>query len=204
MNIGERIRSKDPTLWGPADTPELADRLGWVDLPESMVGRLGEIGEIVERVDASGTDDVVLLGMGGSSLAPEVCTSTFGIATGRPRFQVLDSTHPDQVRELATRLVPRRTTFIVSSKSGTTLETLSGFRFFWQATGGDGSRFIAITDRGTPLQSLGEERGFLAVVNAPPDVGGRFSALTPFGLLPAALIGVDLVGCSRQPLGRLG
>lgn len=189
MNIAERIKGKDPTVWGPADTPELANRLGWVDLPETMAGRLDEIAEVVARVDA---DDVVLLGMGGSSLAPEVFAKTFGVAAGRPRFSVLDSTHPGQVSDLAAQIDPRRTTFIVSSKSGGTIETLSGFRYFWQATGGDGSRFIAITDPGSSLQTLARERGLLATVNAPTDVGGRFSALTPFGLLPAALLGIDV------------
>ncbi|MCA1735645.1 MAG: hypothetical protein LC739_05900 [Actinobacteria bacterium] len=169
MNIAERIKGKDPTVWGPAGTPEP---------------------EVAARVDA---DDVVLLGMGGSSLAPEVFAKIFGLAAGRPRFSVLDSTHPDQVSDLAAQVDAKRTTFIASSKSGGTIETLSGFRYFWQATGGDGSRFIAITDPDTSLQTLANERGFLATLNAPADVGGRFSALTPFGLLPAALLGIDVV-----------
>ena len=193
MKVADRIRDKDPTLWGRADTPELADRLGWVDLPQTMAGRLDEIAEVVESVDASGTDDLVLLGMGGSSLAPQVFDETYGASPGRPRFWLLDSTHPEQVANLSEAIDPQRSTFIVSSKSGTTIETLSGFRHFWRATGEDGNRFIAITDPGTPLQELAGERGFLAAVNAPSDVGGRFSALTPFGLLPAALLGVDLV-----------
>jgi transaldolase/glucose-6-phosphate isomerase len=192
LSVAERIRQKDHTLWGRDDTPELCNRLGWVDLPTTMEARLGELGELVDRVLAGGTDAVVVLGMGGSSLAPEVLAKTFGVAPAHPRLRVLDSTHPEQVSRLAQTIDPQRTTFLVSSKSGTTLETLSGFRFFWGATGGDGTRFVAITDPGTPLEDLAKERGFLEVVNAPPDVGGRFSALTPFGLLPAALVGIEI------------
>ncbi|HEX2419966.1 MAG TPA: hypothetical protein VHL55_00065 [Acidimicrobiia bacterium] len=191
MTVADRIRCKDPTLWGDVDSPELANRLGWVDLPETMEPRLGELEEIRTRVLAEDTEDVIVLGMGGSSLAPEVFADTFGVAPGHPRLRVLDSTHPDQVRHLAESIDPNRSIFLVASKSGTTLETLSGFRFFWKATGENGDRFIAITDPDTPLEELAHERDFLAAVLAPPEVGGRFSALTPFGLLPAALIGAD-------------
>jgi transaldolase/glucose-6-phosphate isomerase len=192
MDVAERIRAKDPTLWGSPDTPELADRLGWVDLPEKMLDRLEEIRGVVEKVLSTDPDDVVLLGMGGSSLAPEVFAAILGVPAGRPRFRVLDSTHPEQVAKVAAAIDPRRTTFIVSSKSGGTIETLSGFRYFWNATRADGARFVAITDPGSSLQSLAEERGFLATANAPADVGGRFSALTHFGLVPAGICGVDL------------
>ena len=191
MNVARRLREKDPTLWGPIDTPELANRLGWVDLPATMESRLDELREIKERVLAGGTNDVIVLGMGGSSLAPEVFLETFGVAPNHPRLRVLDSTHPDQVRYIADSIDPQHTTFLVASKSGTTLETISGFRLFWEATGGMGDRFVAITDPGTPLENLSRERGFLATILAPPEVGGRFSALTPFGLMPAALIGAD-------------
>ena len=187
-----RLKAKDPTIWGRADTPELVDRLGWVDLPETMSARVSELNSIAAAAIADGTDHVVLLGMGGSSLAPEVFASVLGVADGHPPLTVLDSTHPGQVQAIADSINPTRTIFIVSSKSGGTLETISGFRFFWDATGGDGSRFIAITDPGSSLEGLGRDRGFRAVVNAPSDVGGRFSALTPFGLLPAAMIGADL------------
>ena len=188
----ERLRSGDPTIWGSSDTPELADRLGWVDLPVSMADRITELEAIASEAMAAGTDHVVLLGMGGSSLAPEVFASVLGVADGYPGLTVLDSTHPDQVAAVESTIDPRRTIFIVSSKSGGTLETISGFRFFWAATGGNGGRFIAITDPGSSLEQLGRDRGFRAVVNAPPYVGGRFSALTPFGLLPAAMIGADV------------
>ncbi|HJQ96256.1 MAG TPA: hypothetical protein VJ935_11200 [Acidimicrobiia bacterium] len=192
MTVSFRMQAKDPSLWGDAETPELANRLGWVDLPTTMEPRLEELAEIRDRIFASGTDDVIVLGMGGSSLAPEVFAQTFGVAPGHPRLRVLDSTHPEQVARVAQSIDPQRTTFLVASKSGTTLETVSGFRFFWEATGGNGDRFVAITDPDTPIEEMAIERGFLAAVIAPSDVGGRFSALTPFGLLPAALIGVDV------------
>lgn len=156
------------------------------------MGEVDRLESLASELIKDGTDQVVLLGMGGSSLAPEVFASVLGVGVGHPGLTVLDSTHPDQVRWVRDAIDPATTTFVVSSKSGTTLETLSGFRYFWQETGGDGSRFVAITDPGTPLEHLSRDRGFRAVINAPTDVGGRFSALAPFGLFPAALIGADL------------
>lgn len=188
----DQLRAKDPTLWGPPGTPELADRLGWVDLPQTMRARLDELKAIAASAISDDTAHIVLLGMGGSSLAPEVLASVLGVGHRYPNLTVLDSTHPDQVLAVAESIDPARAIFVVSSKSGGTLETLSGFRFFWRAAGGEGRRFIAITDEGSSLARLAAERGFRAAVFAPSDVGGRFSALTPFGLLPAALIGADL------------
>jgi len=134
--------------------------------------------------------------MGGSSLAPEVFQRTLGSKSGYPSLIVLDSTHPDAVRAIDAAIDPAATTFVVSSKSGTTLETLSGFRYFWSQTAEildrPGRRFVAVTDPGSPLEDLARSRGFRAVFSAPADVGGRYSALTMFGLVPAALIGVDL------------
>jgi transaldolase/glucose-6-phosphate isomerase len=197
----ERLKAKDPTIWGPPGTPELADRLGWVDLAGSMAARVPDLESIAADAIADRTDHVVLLGMGGSSLAPEVFGSVLGVADGYPGLTVLDSTHPDQVRAVAESINPGRTIFIVSSKSGGTLETISGFRFFWEATGGNGRRFIAITDPGSSLERLGSDRGFRQVVTAPSEVGGRFSALTPFGLLPAAMIGADLMALLEAAAG---
>jgi len=164
---------------------------------------------LAEEAAGAGVEDVVLLGMGGSSLAPEVFGAVFGSGPGRPRLTVLDSTHPEAVTSLRSRIDPSRTLFLVSSKSGTTVETLSFYRFFWEQCSREGSRFVAITDRGTPLDRLARERGFRAVFNAPADVGGRFSALSAFGLVPAALIGVDtpsLLERAREAAdrGRLG
>lgn len=192
-----RLRSGDPTIWGPPGLPELADRLGWLRLPQTMAPAVGRLQALAKAL-VEGVDQVVLLGMGGSSLAPEVFAATFPSQAGYPRLQVLDSTHPEAVSATRAAVDLGRTLFVVSSKSGTTLETLSGFRYFWEETGGDGSHFVAITDPGTPLEELAVERGFRAVVSAPADVGGRFSALTPFGLLPAALVGIDIAGLVEE------
>jgi transaldolase/glucose-6-phosphate isomerase len=161
-----------------------------------MVEELPRIREVIEGLPAH--DTVVLCGMGGSSLAPEVFSRVFGLAG---RLLVCDSTHPEAVSGLLQTIDPGRSVYLVASKSGTTLETLSFYRTFWASTGGDGRRFVALTDPGTPLERLAWDRDWRAVVRTPPDVGGRFSALTPFGLLPAALIGIDperLLGAAAE------
>lgn len=190
----ERVWAGDPTVWSAEPIDELSDRLGWLSLPTSMRPRLPELTELAEGLLDDGILDVVVCGMGGSSLAPEVFSQVFGSAAAYPRVQVLDSTHPAAVATVAAGIDPDRSAFVISSKSGTTLETLSFFRYFWEMTGGDGSRFIAVTDPETPLATIGADRGFRSVVLAPPDVGGRYSALTPFGLVPAAIMGVDVAG----------
>ena len=187
----EKLWSRDPSVWGTA-APSAGQWLGWLDLPRTMGSHLEALARMAEEVISQGTEDVVLMGMGGSSLAPEMFFSVFGRAPGHPRLSVIDSTHPEAVVSLRNRIDPTRTFFVVSSKSGTTVETLSFFRYFWEQCSADGERFAAITDRGTPLDSLAREKGFRAVFNAPVDVGGRFSAFSVFGLVPAALIGVDL------------
>jgi transaldolase/glucose-6-phosphate isomerase len=214
--FGRRLWQKDPTLWtSDPGTPEIADRLGWLDLPSSMRPRLGALKQLGDAAKAAGMRDAVVLGMGGSSLAPEVFARTFGPGPGHPRLWVLDSTHPDAVAELAGRLDLARTIFVVSSKSGTTTEMLSFFYLFWDRLGGvaaapgpdRGQHFVAVTDPGTPLAKLAGERHFRALVLAPPDVGGRYSALTPFGLVPAGLMGVDLddlLGRGREMAAACG
>ncbi len=191
-----RLWRKDTTLWTAKPEAELVDRLGWLTLPETMHERLDDLRTFADETKAEGMRHVVLLGMGGSSLAPEVFQSTFGSAPGCPALVVLDSTHPVAVRTVEASLDLRRSLFLVSSKSGSTLETLSFFRYFWarvkEVTNTPGRHFVAITDPGTSLERLAHERGFRRVFLAPPDVGGRYSALTVFGLVPAALIGVDL------------
>ena len=186
----------DPTLWAPRGTPEIEDRLGWLDLPTTMAGKADDLMQFGREVAAEGVQDAVVLGMGGSSLAPEVFQTTFGNAPGHPRLSVLDSTHPSSVTALAEKLDLARTIFVVSSKSGTTTEMLSFLYYFWQKLteiGAEpGPHFVAVTDPGTPLEKLAEERGFRRVFSSPEDVGGRYSALCEFGLVPAALIGVDL------------
>ena len=191
-----RMLEHDPTLWAPRGTPEIEDRLGWLDLPTTMAGKADDLMQFGREVAAEGVRDAVVLGMGGSSLAPEVFQTTFGNAPGFPRLSVLDSTHPSSVTALAEKLDLARTIFVVSSKSGTTTEMLSFLYYFWQKLteiGAEpGPHFVAVTDPGTPLEKLAEERGFRRVFSSPEDVGGRYSALCEFGLVPAALIGVDL------------
>jgi len=176
--------------------PELTDRLGWLTLPERMIENLDGILRFADEIKSEGISQVVLLGMGGSSLAPEVFADSFGSASGCPGLIVLDSTHPDAVKDVRDRLDLDNTFFLVSSKSGTTLETISLFRYFWEemrnSGGQPGKHFAAITDPDSPLINLAVERKFRAVFEAPVDVGGRFSALSVFGLVPAALIGVDV------------
>jgi transaldolase/glucose-6-phosphate isomerase len=196
------------SIWGSAASSAV-EWLGWLDLPRAMLPKLDEITRTAEEVVSEGLDDVVLMGMGGSSLAPEMLFSVFGQAPGYPRLWVIDSTHPEAVASLDNRIDPSRTFFLVSSKSGTTVETLSFYRYFWERCPDAGQRFAAITDQGTPLDKLAREKGFRAVFNAPSDVGGRFSAFSVFGLVPAALTGVDLSALlsSAQQMaveGRLG
>lgn len=188
-----RLWKKDPALWSrDPRAPEITDRLGWLNLPETARARVAEWRTVADEVRAEGFDYVVLLGMGGSSLAPEVFQRTFGSAAGSPELIVLDSTHPEAVRAVERRVDLRRTLFLVSSKSGTTVEPLALLRYFWSRTHGEGRRFAAITDPGTPLERLAAERGFRRILLAPSDVGGRYSALSDFGLVPAALIGVNI------------
>lgn len=191
-----RLWAKDPTLWFPGPRPEISDRLGWLELPEIMHEKLEELKIFAEQVKEEGLTQVVLFGMGGSSLAPEVFQKTFGNASGHPELIVLDSTHPSAVQSIQDRLDLERTLFLVSSKSGTTLETLSLFRYFWKQvnlmTETPGDHFVAITDPETPLKKLALERNFRRVFQAHADVGGRYSAFTDFGLVPAALIGMDI------------
>ena len=185
IRFGDRIWTKDPTHWFPLERPEIANRLGWLDLPSFMAEQVSELEAFAREV--TGVDFVVLLGMGGSSLAPEVFNRTLG--GEKAELVLLDSTHPEAVRAVHERIDVDRSLFLVASKSGGTLETMSFFRYFWAATGGDGSRFIAITDPGSSLDQIAQERGFRNIFLAPPDVGGRYSALSVFGLVPAALIG---------------
>jgi transaldolase / glucose-6-phosphate isomerase len=192
--LSARLWASDHTLWSPTVVPELVDRLGWLTLPQRMESQAAEMTAFADEVRADGIRHVVLLGMGGSSLAPEVFQATFGPREGYPQLLVLDSTHPDAVRGIERRVALDSTLFVVSSKSGGTSETTSFFRYFWSryAAGQAGRHFVAITDPGTSLEQLAHDRGFRRVFNAPPDVGGRYSALTAFGLVPAALVGVNV------------
>ena len=189
-HVGRRIWARDETVWAAPGTPEITNRLGWLTLPTTMDEHLERLDVLAE--EAAQFETVALIGMGGSSLAPEVYQSVFGNAQGQPELIVLDSTHPRAVLEAHERLNTQSTLFLVASKSGSTLETMSLYRYFWEATGGAGDQFVALTDPGSALQYLAEEREFRHIFSTNPDVGGRYSALTFFGLVPAAVIGVDL------------
>ena len=189
-DIVGRIWRRDHTVWKPKPT-EIANRLGWLTVAEVMQERVDELEAFAAEALADGFRAVVLLGMGGSSLAPDVLRSALGVAAGALELHVLDTTHPETVATIENSLDLGRTLFIVASKSGGTIEPLSLFAYFYDKLK-NGKQFIAITDPGTPLESLARSRGFRAVFLNPPDIGGRYSALSLFGLVPAALIGVDL------------
>jgi transaldolase / glucose-6-phosphate isomerase len=192
-----RMWRKDPTIWSSDGSPsEIVDRLGWLSLPESMQSQISDIAAFAQEARNEGCRHVVLLGMGGSSLAPAVLQDTFGGAPGNPELIALDSTHPAAVKAVDSKIDPLKTLFLVSSKSGTTLETLSLFAYFWDRTNrlspNPGRNFVAITDPGTSLVQMAKDRGFRRIFLAPEDVGGRYSALSVFGIVPAALIGVNI------------
>ncbi len=187
--VPQALAEGDPTLWGPGAEEEAKIRLGWLNLPTTSRELLPEITKLVERVRAEGLEHVVLAGMGGSSLAPEVICATYDVP-----LTVLDTTDPGQVRRaLADRL--ERTVLVVSSKSGTTAET-DGIRrvyekAFREAGIDPADRIIVVTDPGTPLEQLAIESGY-SLILAEPNVGGRYSALTAFGLVPSALAGAEV------------
>jgi len=188
---------KDHTVWKPAST-EITNRLGWLTITELMNEQIPALHSFAQEIRDDGFRHVVLLGMGGSSLGPEVLRQTFGSAAGYPELIVLDSTIPARVQAVTKVVDPAHTLFLVSSKSGTTTEPLSLFHYFKnlvEPTVGKnktGQNFVAVTDSGTPLVKLAEEIGFRHVFLNPPDIGGRYSVLSYFGLVPAALIGVDI------------
>jgi glucose-6-phosphate isomerase len=157
-----------------------------------MLEQCSDLAAFADEVKRDGLTDCALLGMGGSSLGPEVIRQSFGPLERGLRLHVLDSTDPGAVRELERSLDVQKTLFLVSSKSGGTIETLSHFRHFFEKAGGNGSQFVAITDPGSPLQQLAEEHGFRRVFRNDPDIGGRYSVLSYFGIVPAALMGVDV------------
>jgi transaldolase/glucose-6-phosphate isomerase len=181
----DRIWERDPTVWTAADE---AKWLGWLDEPRRMGERVAELVAFADAVADEGFDAVVLLGMGGSSLAPEVLRRTFRVES----LHVLDTTHPQAIRTLEESVDLTKTLFVSASKSGSTLETRSHTDFFWEKTGKQGDRFVAITDPGSELEQMAKERGFRHVFPGEPTIGGRYSALSPFGMVPAALMGIDV------------
>ncbi len=182
-----RLTAVDASLWPESDAA--GDRLGWLRLPESMAPELEAIQQFADEA-AGRIRHVLLLGMGGSSLGAEVIQALLGGGPGRPTLTVLDSTHPASVAAYLATFESETTLHVVASKSGSTLETLSLLRSFWEQSR-QGAQFVAITDPDTPLAELARERSFRGLFLAPRDVGGRFSALSHFGLVPAALVGAD-------------
>lgn len=211
--VMDRIWNFDHTVW--ADQPdEITNRLGWLHAPDRYTEGLERLQHLVRRSREDGYTQVLLLGMGGSSLAPEVFRKTFGVAPDHLDLAVLDSTDPGAVLAYDAALDPAKTLFIVATKSGGTAETLSFFKFFYNRTAAAvgkeaaGQHFVAITDPGSKLETMASEYGFRATFLNDPNIGGRYSALSFFGIVPAALLGVDVarllerastmaVNCSR-------
>jgi glucose-6-phosphate isomerase len=184
-----RAWSRDHTLWRE-DPTEISDRLGWLTVVPDMVARLDEVRATCAGV-ATGVDDVLLAGMGGSSLFPEVVARSTPPIAGKPTLHVLDTTDPAAIARLGAELAPDRTLHIAASKSGTTLETRCHLAWAWDRHP-DPARFAVITDPGSELAAVATDRGFAAVFENPPDIGGRYSALSLFGLVPAILAGADV------------
>lgn len=196
-NLVRRIWEHDYTLWKKSPE-EIADRLGWLDSASNMVGHIKEITDFSKQVVNQNFRYVVVLGMGGSSLSCEVFTGLFPEDTGYPKLYVLDTTHPSYIGYIEQKIKLEKTLFLVSTKSGTTLETVSLMKYFYrrvvnvlgeEAAGGN---FAAITDPGTKLETIAKKYSFRKIFINNPDIGGRFSVLSYFGLVPAALMGVDI------------
>ncbi|MCK4535007.1 MAG: hypothetical protein KAT81_05695, partial [Syntrophobacterales bacterium] len=196
-SVLDRIWSGDYSVWKP-EPAGIADRLGWLNIVQKVRGDEDRLHRLALDVKSHGYTDILLLGMGGSSLAPGVFREAFGVCDGYPDLAVLDSTDPGVILYHADRLDPAKTLFIVSSKSGTTTETISFLRYFYNwmsdrlTADVAGDHFIAITDPGSSLAELADRYSFRDTYINAPDIGGRFSALSYFGLVPAALMGVDI------------
>jgi glucose-6-phosphate isomerase len=188
--VAQRVWRHDATLWGGPGIPEIENRLEWLTVGETMLEHASELAAFAEQVRADGFTDAVLLGMGGSSLGPEVLRRSFGEVPGGLRLQVLDSTHPDEINKVQDSLDLEKTLFIVSSKSGGTIETLSQYKHFKTLV--EPRQFVVVTDPGSPLERLAEQDGLRHAFLNPPDIGGRYSVLSYFGLVPAAVMGVDV------------
>jgi transaldolase/glucose-6-phosphate isomerase len=188
-----RLWAKDSTLWSSdvGKRQEIHDRLGWLDVADKMLEKSDQLVALAK--DGRAYSDVVLLGMGGSSLCPDVLRHTFGAVKGHPKLHVLDTTDPATILSVRSKIKIQSSLFIVASKSGETTETLSHFAYFWEQTKGKGRQFAAITDPGSGLEKLAKEHDFRWIFTNPPDIGGRYSALSYFGLVPGALMGVNVI-----------
>jgi glucose-6-phosphate isomerase len=195
-NLIERIWAKDHLLWSE-NPEEISNRLGWLDIADRMQDQISALEKFAESVVNSGIEKVLLLGMGGSSLAPEVFSKVFESKLGFPKFSILDSTDPRAVIKKMESHDPKNTLYIVATKSGGTVETISLFKVFFKQAADSlgklaGEQFVAITDPGSKLEELAKEYKFQKVFISDPNIGGRYSALSYFGLVPAALLGIDL------------
>jgi len=190
-----RLWQGDASLWTGADE---ANWLGWLGITEQQIANPGNLRRVAEEVKREGFTDILLLGMGGSSLCPEVIEKTFGRIAGFPQLHVLDSTDPAQIKAFESQVNLAKTLFVVSSKSGTTLEPNIYKQYFFervrQVVGAEkvGSHFVAITDPGSKMQQVAETDHFRYIFNGDPSIGGRYSALSNFGIVPAALMGLDI------------
>ena len=197
QQIISRIWAHDHSVWKP-DSTEIANRLGWLHAAEVMMHNLRRLEALADSARADGYTQALLLGMGGSSLAPEVLLKTFGVTPGYLEFGVLDSTDPGAVLSALDRFDPLKTLYVVATKSGGTVETLSLFKYFYnqvqerEGSGRAGPHFLAITDPGSSLSDLAEQYEFRGTFLNDPNIGGRYSALSFFGLAPAALMGIDI------------
>jgi glucose-6-phosphate isomerase len=196
--ISDRIWKKDFTVWSNKPV-EITNRLGWLNSPDLSLSLADEIISFVQSVIKDGFTQALLLGMGGSSLAPEVFHFSFGVKEGYLNLEVLDSTHPETVLDYSKRYDPAKTLYIVSTKSGGTVETFSFMKYFYNLTieklgkENTGRHFVAITDPGSGLESIAQKLNFRKIFLNDPNIGGRYSALSLFGIVPAALMGVDIV-----------
>lgn len=200
-----RLWARDPTLWheDSAHQAVIRNALGWLTVSEHQVRHVSQLQAFADRVKADGFTHILLLGMGGSSLCPEVCRMTFGVIRGFPELHVLDSTVPSQVRSFEEKVDLERTLCVVASKSGSTTEPLVFQKYFFERMRrikGDraGENFIAITDPGSLLEGLARELRFREIFPGTPDIGGRYAALSNFGTVPAAAMGVDVEALLRQ------
>ncbi len=202
--IARRIWQRDNSLWSslPETQQIIANRLGWLDAVDWSLGHCHSLEEFSDVTRTLEFTHAVLLGMGGSSLAPETIRQIFGVSPGYLALTVIDTTAPDTIRAVEQAIPLDKTLFLVSSKSGTTTETLSLYHYFFDKLSrpgaNSGNQFVAITDGGSPLEILAREHNFRHVFTNPSDIGGRYSALSYFGLVPAALLGVDLQSLLRS------
>src|SRR6185369_3177469 len=191
-NVAQRIWSKDASLWksDQENAKVISNSLGWLTVVGEMLDVVDELGAFAESVRERGFQHVMVCGMGGSSLCPEMLAQTFGHQAGFPELLVLDSTDPDVIASFAKRIDAEKCLFVIASKSGTTTEPNVFFKF-WYDRVKSGENFVAITDPGTPLVETAKSHGFARIFLNQPDIGGRYSALSYFGMVPATLMGLE-------------